>query len=450
MAFLADKDWFNSNGSYPWSLRNEVEYLVNVGFRTPIVLDWAIRNNISCEEAQGQGGTDTDYACGHNTDCIHSKNGPGYLCQCKKGFQGNPYLPDGCQGSFLQQQLSNGGSKLLKIFSTEELKLATNNYNEECIIGQGGQGTVYKGILPNHQAVAIKMSRIMDASQMEQFINEVVILTQINHRNVVKLLGCCLETEVPLLVYEYISNGTLFHHIHQNNGILLSWEDRLRIATETASAFAYLHSKVSIPIIHRDIKSTNILLDEKYIAKISDFGVSKLLPTDQSQITTLVQGTLGYLDPEYFHTSQLTEKSDVYSFGVVLVELLTGKKPLSFERPQEQRNLATYFISSMNENRLFELIEDRLVDEKNVEELCVVAKVAKRCLSQKDEERPTMEEVAMELQNLKRLGKQPWVQPIEEESVSLLSEPSEFYHVGDTSEQSSLQRNMILSMNFPR
>nr|DAD39444.1 TPA_asm: hypothetical protein HUJ06_013767 [Nelumbo nucifera] len=147
----------------------------------------------------------------------------------------------------------------------------------------------------------------MDASQMEQFINEVVILTQINHRNVVKLLGCCLETEVPL-----------------------------------------------------DIKSTNILLDEKYIAKISDFGVSKLLPTDQSQITTLVQGTLGYLDPEYFHTSQLTEKSDVYSFGVVLVELLTGKKPLSFERPQEQRNLATYFISSMNENRLFELIEDRL------------------------------------------------------------------------------------------
>nr|DAD41962.1 TPA_asm: hypothetical protein HUJ06_016285 [Nelumbo nucifera] len=290
----------------------------------------------------------------------------------------------------------------------------------------------------------------MDSSQMEQFINEVVILTQINHRNVVKFLGCCLETEVPLLVYEYISNGTLFHHIHQNNGILLSWEDRLRIATETARALAYLHSKVSIPIIHRDIKSTNILLDEKYIAKISDFGVSKLLPSDQSQITTLVQGTLGYLDPEYFYTSQLTEKSDVYSFGVVLVELLTGKKPVSFERPQEQRNLATYFISSMNENHHFELIEDRLVDEKNVEELCVVAKVAKRCLSLKGEERPTMEEVAMELQNLERLRKQPWVLPIEEESVSLLSEPSEFYHVGDTSEQSSLQRNMILSMNFPR
>nr|DAD41967.1 TPA_asm: hypothetical protein HUJ06_016290 [Nelumbo nucifera] len=354
--------------------------------------------------------------------------------------------------STMDAELSNGGSNLLKIFSTEELKLATKNYNEESIIGQGGQGTVYKGIFPDHQIVAIKMSRIMDSSQMEQFINEVVILTQINHRNVVKLLGCCLETEVPLLVYEYISNGTLFHHhIHQNNGILLSWEDRLRIATETASALAYLHSKVSIPIIHRDIKSTNILLDEKYIAKISDFGVSKLLPTDQSQITTLVQGTLGYLDPEYFfHTSQLTEKSDVYSFGVVFVELLTGKKPLSFERPQEQRNMATYFISSMNENRLFELIEDRLVDEKNVEELCVVAKVAKRCLSLKGEERPTMEEVAMELQNLKRLRKQPWVQPIEEESVSLLSEPSEFYHVGDTSEQSSLQRDIILSMNFPR
>nr|DAD39462.1 TPA_asm: hypothetical protein HUJ06_013785 [Nelumbo nucifera] len=314
-------------------------------------------------------------------------------------------------GLLLQQQLSsNGCSTVLKIFSIEEQKLATNNYNEE----------LYKGILPDHQLIAIKKSLMMDESQIEQFINEVVILTQINHRNVVKLLGCCLETEVPLLVYEYVSNGNLFKHIHKNGGILLSWEDRLRIATEIAGALAYLHSAISIPIIHRDIKSTNILLDENYTAKISDFGVSRLLPADQAQITTLVQGTLGYLDPEYFHTSQLTEKSDVYSFGVVLIELLTSKEPLSFKRSQEQRNLAIYFISLMKENRHFELIENRFVDEENTEELVVVAELAKRCLNVKGEERPTMNEVALELQGLRRLEKHPWVETTEEESMNLL------------------------------
>nr|DAD39437.1 TPA_asm: hypothetical protein HUJ06_013760 [Nelumbo nucifera] len=197
---------------------------------------------------------------------------------------------------------------------------------------------------------------------------------------------------------------------------------------------------------------TQSFIDENYTAKISDFGVSRLLPMNQSQITTLVQGTLGYLDPEYFHTSQLTEKSDVYSFGVVLIELLTSKKPLCFERSQEQRNLATYFISSMKENCLFEMIENRFVDEKNVDELCVVAELAKRCLSIKGEERPTMEEVAMELQRLRKSKNHPWIQPMEEESVSLLSKPLELYHGGDgdTSNQPTLVKDMILSMNFPR
>ncbi|OVA11908.1 Protein kinase domain [Macleaya cordata] len=280
-------------------------------------------------------------------------------------------------GLLLKQQISSheGSVESAKIFTAKELELATKIFDESRILGQGGYGTVYKGTLSNNCVVAIKKSKIVDQSQIEQFINEVVILTQINHRNVVKLLGCCLETEVPLLVYEYVSNGTLFQHIHSKDGMSsIPWESRLRIAAEAASALSCLHSAASILIIHRDIKSTNILLDENYIAKVSDFEASRLLPLDQTQFTTRVQGTLGYLDPEYFYTSQLTEKSDVYSFGVVLVELLTGEKPLSIERSQEQRNLATYFILAMEENDDMSLLfEPRVINEGKPEQVFAVA-----------------------------------------------------------------------------
>nr|DAD24453.1 TPA_asm: hypothetical protein HUJ06_025917 [Nelumbo nucifera] len=362
-------------------------------------------------------------------------------------------------GMLLQQRISSheGGFEFLKIFTAEELEMATNRYNEDCILGRGGQGTVYKGVLPDHRVVATKKSKVVDDGKIEQFINEIIILSQVNHRNVVKLLGCCLETEIPLLVYEYVSNGTLFDHIQRKNGIsLLSWEDRLRIAIETAGAFAYLHSAASIPIIHRDIKSTNILLDDNYAAKVSDFGISRLLPTDRDQVTTLVQGTLGYLDPEYFHSGLLTEKSDVYSFGVVLVELLTGEKPVCFERSQEQRNLATYFVSSMKENHLLQIIEDELLDDRVAEKIFAVADLTNRCLNISGEHRPTMKEVAMELEGLKRLEIKSCVQELKGENVSLQSGittpifvPLRHYP-SDASMQYSLEKDALLSMAFPR
>ncbi|KNA05209.1 hypothetical protein SOVF_192500 [Spinacia oleracea] len=335
--------------------------------------------------------------CTGNISCI-------YLCikrrkhmkMKEKFFQQNG-------GFLLKQQISlnqSGNNDTTKIFTAQELREATNNYSKQNILGQGGFGTVYKGILPNDQVVAIKKSMVSDQSQVEQFINEVVILSQTNHRNVVKLLGCCLEIQVPLLVYEFVSNGTLFEHIHSDDARWLSWENCLRISTEAANAIAYLHSAASMPIIHRDIKSSNILLDDNFTAKIADFGVSRLVPIDQTQVTTLVQGTFGYLDPEYFLTSRLSEKSDVYSFGVVLVELLTKRKPISWETGMEDRNLAMIFISSVKNNQFFDILEPQLVKEASEEQLISIGNLVEKCLSVKGEDRPSMKDVARVLEEV--------------------------------------------------
>ncbi|GMI78370.1 wall-associated kinase 2 [Hibiscus trionum] len=501
----------------------------------PVTLDWKI-GNTSCNEAE----KDTmNFGCKENSNCNDSENNSGYFCKCYEGYNGNPYLSNGCKdinecetmspcngtascinlpgtyncscpvgyegdgrkngtgcslpnkgqskrsplidvalgtsigflglllgivllywmlrrkqisklreeyfqqngGILLREQLSRrqGYREDVKVFAAEELEKATNNYHESRILGQGGQGTVYKGILGDNRVVAIKKSIIGDPSQVEQFINEIMVLYQINHRNVVKLLGCCLETQVPLLVYEYITNGTLFHHLHNdgddNDAPSLPWEARLRIATETAEALSYLHSSASVPIIHRDIKLANILLDDNFIAKVSDFGASRLIPSDEAQITTMVQGTFGYLDPEYMITSLLTEKSDVYSFGVVLIELLTGQKAVCFKRSEEKRVLAMYFVSSMKEDRLLDVLDPRVLNDENVEQLKEVAGLARRCVRMKGEERPTMKEVAHELTGLQAMPKHPWSESklMGEEAEYLLGDLNSTYDDGATS-----------------
>ncbi|XP_059629661.1 wall-associated receptor kinase 2-like [Cornus florida] len=455
----------------------------------PVVLDWAV-GETKCEQAKKN---KTGYLCQENSECYDWDGGAGYHCRCSKGYQGNPYLPNGCKdvnecdddqghndcthicrntagryvclcpkgyhgdgrkggqgclqtkatvgmsmslvfmfvivsvlywgvrkkkimkrretffkqngGIMLQQLLSNckrkGSAQGAKIFTEDELKRATNNFGDGNVIGQGGYGTVYAGTLKDDMIVAIKKSKVVDRGQIEQFINEVVILSQIKHPNVVNLLGCCLETPVPLLVYEFITNNTLFHHIHDEGRVSsMPWELRLRIAVETAGALAHMHS-FPINIIHRDVKSANILLDDQYTAKVSDFGVSRLVPLDQTQLPTLVQGTFGYLDPEYFYSGLLTKKSDVYSFGVVLVELLTGKNVFSLDRPEEDRGLAMYFISSLKEGHLLQILEDRVKKEGHAEQLKGVTEVAKKCLRLKGRKRPTMKEVKEELEALR-------------------------------------------------
>ncbi|PIN08856.1 Serine/threonine protein kinase [Handroanthus impetiginosus] len=417
-AFLVEESAFRFSPENLTNLRNVK--------KLPMVLDWAIGNG-TCEEAKRNA---SSYACKSvNSTCYKPDNGYGYRCSCFEGYQGNPYLINGCQekkkkknernvlsskrGVLLQEKITRRRKSLdtATIFSELELQKATNNFHKDMIIGQGGFGTVYKGFLSDNRIVAVKKSKKVNPDQVEQFINEMIILSQINNRNIVKLLGCCLETEVPLLVYEFISNGSLFEHIHdETKAHSLSWEMRLKIAVETANVLAYLHSAASTPIIHRDVKSANILLDDNLTAKVSDFGDSRLVPLDQTQLSTMVHGTSGYLDPEYMQTNKLTAKSDVYSFGVVLVELLTGKTALSFARPEEDRNLANLFLSIMKQERLFEILEDNVVKQENNEQLMKVALVAKSCLYVKGDDRPSMKEVAIELEGLILGEKHPWIQ----------------------------------------
>ncbi|CAA2971359.1 wall-associated receptor kinase 5-like isoform X3 [Olea europaea subsp. europaea] len=307
-------------------------------------------------------------------------------------------------GLLLRQQITTdeGILKKTQLFSFKELEKATDHFNKSRILGEGGQGMVYKGMLSDGKIVAIKKSKVVDENQVEQFINEIVMLSQVIHRNVVKLLGYCLETEVPLLVYEFICNGTLYDHIRdKSDEFPLSWNMRLKIAGEVSEALAYLHSATSIPIYHRDIKSTNILLDEKYVAKVSDFGTSRSIAADHTHLTTLVKGTFGYLDPEYFQSSQFTEKSDVYSFGVVLVELLTGQRPTSSAKTGEERSLATRFLLCMEADNLETILDGQVLEQGKREELIAVAKLAQRCLNLNGKNRPFMKEVAIELEIIK-------------------------------------------------
>jgi serine/threonine protein kinase len=332
-----------------------------------------------------------------------------------------------------------------KIFSETELQEATDKFNEKQVLGRGGHGTVYKGVLKGNVEIAVKRCMSIDEQQKKEFGKEMMILSQVNHKNIVKLFGCCLEVEVPMLVYEFIPNGTLFQLIHGNHVMQISLATRMQIAHQSAEALAYLHSMASPPIIHGDVKSSNILIDCDYTAKVSDFGASILAPTDESQFVTLVQGTCGYLDPEYMQTCQLTDKSDVYSFGVVLLELLTRKKPLKLQGPEDEKSLALRFISMIKEDKLNEILDDQIKNDENMEVLEEVAELAKQCLEMSGMNRPSMKEVSERLDVLRKVMQHPWVQQ-NQEMESLFGESSiassEVVNTGDFSIEKKVARSL--------
>ncbi|KAH9783167.1 protein kinase domain-containing protein [Citrus sinensis] len=256
------------------------------------------------------------------------------------------------------------------------------------------------------------------------------IISQVKHKNVVKILGLCLETKVTLLVYEFVSNGALSHYIHDKSSqVLKNWKTCLRIAAETASAIHYLHSLASPSIIHSDVKSANILLDDNYTAKVSDFeSLVPISSDDETAMSTMIRGTVGYLDPEYAHTGILTKKSDVYSFGVVLVELLTGMNPNSYVAlaSNEKISMVPYFLDSIENNSFRQILNFQVADESEMEEIEVVAELASKCLRIRGTERPTMKEVSEELDRLRRLQENYWARKNNEESEHLLGESSTY------------------------
>ncbi|XVF72240.1 hypothetical protein PTKIN_Ptkin12aG0104600 [Pterospermum kingtungense] len=284
-----------------------------------------------------------------------------------------------------------------RIFSYKEIKAATNNFKE--VIGRGSFGSVYLGKLSDGKLVAVKVR--FDRTQLgaDSFINEVHLLSKIRHQNLVCLEGFCYESKQQILVYEYLPGGSLADHLYGPNSqkVSLSWVRRLKIAVDAAKGLDYLHNGSDPRIIHRDVKCSNILLDSQMNAKVCDFGLSKqVTQADATHVTTVVKGTAGYLDPEYYSTQQLTEKSDIYSFGVVLLELICGREPLTHSGTPDSFNLVLWAKPYLQAGA-FEIVDDSLKGSFDVESMRRATLVAIRSVERDASQRPTIAEVLAEL-----------------------------------------------------
>lgn len=340
------------------------------------------------------------------------------------------------------------GNCNIPIYPYKEIEKATNGFSDKQRLGTGAYGTVYAGKLQADEWVAIKKIKNRDDT-IEQVMNEIRLISSVRHPNLVRLLGCSIERGQQILVYEFMANGTLCQHLQRERGDGLSWPIRLTIATETAQAIAHLHSAIKPPIYHRDIKSSNILLDCNFKSKVADFGLSRLGIAETSHISTAPQGTPGYLDPQYHQNFHLSDKSDVYSFGVVLVEIITGMKAVDFSRPHNEVNLASLATEKIGKGCLNEIIDPSLEpfeDDWTASSIHKVAELAFRCLAFHRDARPSMMEVKAELEDIK-LSRWP---ASEENTYTASSEESSFGSTSSVSEKplnkskSQSERNVLV------
>ncbi|KAJ1268611.1 hypothetical protein BS78_07G148400 [Paspalum vaginatum] len=435
---------------------------MDVNRTVPVWLDWAVRDNLTCDEAEKA----QKSACvSSNSECRNSVNGPGYVCNCSVGYEGNPYVVNGCTdineckrgdeypcrgvcrntlGSYeckcpsgfhsadpfkepcnlkfplaaviasgvaggllivsvvvfvwlLRKEIrktkeyfeKNGGPTLekvtkIKLFKKRELMpiLRSNN-----LIGEGGFGEVYKGHVGD-ELVAVKRPKKVNLA--DQFTNEVIIQSRVMHKNIVRLVGCCLEVDIPILVYEFVPKGSLDDILHGSRESL-DLDQRLDIAAQSARGLAYLHSDTITTILHGDVKPANILLTDDLVPKMSDFGISRMITVDK-KYTRNVIGAVSYMDPVYMQKGILTSKSDVYSFGVVLLELITRK------RASDSESLLSNFLDAYKkEKRVIDFVDSEIAVTQNMELLNSLAGMIVECLDLDVDRRPDMIDVAENL-----------------------------------------------------